>query len=411
MGDLKADFLKHVCQTSGEPLGLEIAEAEGSWITDRSGKRYLDWLAGIGVLSIGHRHPAVVAAVRRQTGRYLHVMVYGEYVQEPQVELARTLSRLSPFSDAQVYFTSSGAEAIDGALKVARKHTRRSKVIAFENSYHGSTFGALSVLGNQALRQPFEPLLEVGFLPFGWEQSLPMIDERVAAVVVEPIQAEGGVRVPPATFLAAVRKRCDQTGALLIFDEVQTGLGRTGLIWGAEHAEGLEAAAGPQGVKPDLIVVAKAIGGGLPLGAFLGRLPTMFTLSMSPALSHLTTFGGNPVSCAAGLATAEVRERDNLFNNSREQGGIVIKTLTPLKRAGLISDVRGRGLLVGVELESAARAHEIAGTCRANGLLVGTALNAENVLRLTPPLNMSDDELIRGLDVLVSAITTSKPSD
>ncbi len=399
MSDLNADFLKYVCQTSGERPGLDVVEAEGSWIVDRSGKRYLDWLAGIGVCGIGHRHPEVIEAVRRQIDKYLHVMVYGEYVQEPQVELARTLSRLGPFPDAQVYFTSSGAEAIDGALKVARKHTRRSKVIAFENSYHGSTFGALSVLGNPKLRQPFEPLLEVGFLPFGWEQSLPMIDGRIAAVIVEPIQAEGGVCLPPDGWLAAVRERCDRAGALLIFDEVQTGLGRTGLAWGGDHS----------GVTPDLIVVAKALGGGLPLGGFMGRLPIMFTLSMDPPLSHLTTFGGNPVSCAAGLATLDVIEKNNLFNNAREQGNIFIKTMTPLKRAGLISDVRGKGLLLGVDLGSPGRAHEIVKTCQDHGLLVGTALNAENVLRLTPPLNMSDDELIRGLDVLVSAITASKP--
>ncbi len=392
------EFLKYLCQTSGEPDGLEVTSAEGSWITDAAGKRYLDWLAGISVCNVGHRHPAVLRAVRAQLDCYLHVMVYGEYVQVPQIELARLLCELAPFSEAQVYFTSSGAEAVEGALKVARKHTRRSKIVAFENSYHGDTLGALSAMGKPELRKPFEPLLETEFLPFGQDQALAQIDERVAVVLVEPIQAEGGVRVPPEGFLPAVRRRCDQTGALLIFDEVQTGLGRTGLCWGGEH----------WGVTPDLLVLAKALGGGLPLGAFLGPRLIMATLSKDPPLSHLTTFGGHPLCCAAGLAALKVMQDQDLPRNAREQGEIALRALMELKAAGLITDARGRGLLLGMELSSVQRARSVVEGCHRAGLLVGSALHDERVLRLTPPLTMSHGELVRGLDILTAILGESR---
>jgi acetylornithine/succinyldiaminopimelate/putrescine aminotransferase len=395
---IRDDFRKYLCQTSGEPDGLEVASAQGCWITDAAGNRYLDWLAGISVCNVGHRHPAVVEAIRAQADKYLHVMVYGEYVLEPQVVYARALCELAPMSQPQVYFTSSGAEAIEGALKVARKHTKRKRFVAFEGSYHGDTIGALSVTGAAGMRSPFEPLLETGFLPFGWEESLAMIDERVAAVVMEPIQAEGGVRVPPAGFLKKLREKCDATGALLILDEVQTGLGRTGTMWACER----------EGVVPDLLVLAKALGGGMPLGAFIGSLPLMFILSMDPPLAHLTTFGGHPVSCAAGLAALKVLRDEDLVRNAREQGTIAMNIFLGLKRAGVIVDARGSGLLLGVELGSAERAEVVVRACRHSGLLLGTALHDPKTIRMTPPLNMTDDELVRGLDLFTAAITETK---
>ncbi|TMB46216.1 MAG: aspartate aminotransferase family protein, partial [Deltaproteobacteria bacterium] len=271
--DLAALFLRHVCQTSAAPLGIEVARAAGSTVWDGRGRAYLDLLAGMGVANVGHTHPEVVAAVRAQAERHLHVMVYGEFVQEAQVRLATRLAGLLAPPLAVVYFTSSGAEAIEGALKTARKHTRRRRIVAFEGGFHGDTLGALSIGGNPVYRAPFEPLLpDVKFLPFDDVAALAAIDAHTAAVVVEPVQAEAGVRVPSPTFLPALRRRCDETGALLVLDEVVTGFGRTGRLFAHQH----------WGVVPDLLVLAKALGGGLPLGAFVGSPAVMATLGHDP---------------------------------------------------------------------------------------------------------------------------------
>jgi acetylornithine/succinyldiaminopimelate/putrescine aminotransferase len=395
-GALYTAFHQYVAQTSPEPAGLEVASGDGPWLTDTAGRKYLDWLAGIGVLNLGHRPPRVLAAIRAQLNRHLHVMVYGEYLQQAQADYARALARSAPMADAQVYFSNSGAEAVEGALKLARKQTGRKRLVAFEMSYHGDTLGALSVLGRADLRKPFEPLVpEVGFMPFGWPESVALIDDRTAAVIIEPIQAEGGVRVPTYDFLPALRKRCTEVGALLIFDEVQTGLGRTGALWAGEHWR----------VTPDILVLAKALGGGLPLGAFLATRSIMECLSHDPPLSHLTTFGGHPVSCAAGLASFEQTLADDLVKNAAEQGEIVQLTLAGLREAGAIREVRAKGLLVGVELDSPARAGAVVKACQRLGLLVGQALHDEKVLRLTPPLNLPDDLLVKGLDILTAALT------
>ncbi len=395
-GDLVTAFHQYLAGTSPEPAGLEVASAEGPWLTDTQGRRYLDWLAGIGVLNLGHRPPAVLDAIRAQLDRHLHVMVYGEYVQQAQVEYARALAKAAPMPEAQVYFANSGAEAVEGALKLARKVTGRKRIIAFERSYHGDTLGALSVLGVPELRAPFEPLLpEVGFMPFGWGEPVAFIDERTAAVIVEPVQAEAGVRVPPYDFLPALRKRCDEVGALLVFDEVQTGLGRTGALWAGEHWR----------VAPDILVVGQALGGGLPLGAFLATRRIMEALADHPPLSHLTTFGGHPVSCAAGLATFRATLADDLPKNAAEQGGVVQLTLAGLREAGAIREVRAKGMLVGVELDSVERSRAVVAACQRLGLLVGAALHDERVLRLTPPLNLPDDLLVKGLDILTAALT------
>jgi len=394
--DLTTAFHQYLAQTSAEPAGLEVASAEGPWLTDSAGNRYLDWLAGIGVLALGHRPPGVLRAIEAQLGRHLHVMVYGEYVQQAQVDYARALARVAPMADAQVYFANSGAEAVEGALKLARKATGRRRVIAFERSYHGDTLGALSVLGVPELRAPFEPLLpDVRFMPFGWGEPVAFIDERTAAVIVEPIQAEAGVRVPPYDFLPALRKRCSEVGALLIFDEVQTGLGRTGTLWAGEHWR----------VVPDILVLAKALGGGLPLGAFVATRKMMETLADHPPLSHLTTFGGHPLACAAGLAQFNQILADEPPKHAAEQGEIVQLTLTGLRGAGAIQEVRSKGMLIGVELASVGQARAVVAACQRLGLLVGGALHDERVLRITPPLNLPDDLLVKGLDILTAALT------
>src|SRR5947208_757486 len=343
--DLAALFLRHVCQTSEAPLGMQVARAAGSTVWDASGRAYLDLLAGMGVANVGHTHPEVVAAVRVQAERHLHVMVYGEFVQEAQVRLATRLAGLLAPPLAVVYFTSSGAEAIEGALKTARKHTRRRRIVAFEGGFHGDTLGALSIGGNPVYRAPFEPLLpEVTRLPFDDVAALAAIDAHTAAAVVEPVQAEAGVRIPGPAFLPTLRRRCDETGALLVLDEVVTGFGRTGRLFAHQH----------WGVAPDLLVLAQALGGGLPLGAFVGSPAVMATLGHDPPLAHVTTFGGHPLSCAAGLAALEVLLREDLAARAAALGARLLERLGALVgRGGLVAS-RGLGLLVGLEFAEAA---------------------------------------------------------
>ncbi|HWP65370.1 MAG TPA: aspartate aminotransferase family protein, partial [Candidatus Limnocylindria bacterium] len=333
--DLHALFLRHVCQTSDAPLGIDVVRAAGATVWDRSGRAYLDLLAGMGVANVGHAHPEVVAAVRAQAEQYLHVMVYGEFVQAPQVRLAARLASLLPASLGVVYFTNSGAEAIEGALKTARKHTGRRRFVAFEGGFHGDTWGALSIGGTPLYRAPFEPLLpHTRLVPFGETAALDAIDRDTAAVVIEPVQAEGGVRMPPPGFLAALRRRCSEVGALLVFDEVVTAFGRTGSLFAFEQA----------GAVPDLLVLAKALGGGLPLGAFVGSAEVMRTLSHDPPLAHVTTFGGHPLSCAAGLAALEVLLRDGLPARAARLGATLTEQLGRLVGRGGLASVRGAGM-------------------------------------------------------------------
>jgi acetylornithine/succinyldiaminopimelate/putrescine aminotransferase len=394
MGALRDEFLRYLARTSAAPDGLEVRSAEGAWIKGADGKRYLDLLGGIGVCNTGHRHPQVIDAIRAQLNRHLHVMVWGEYAQEAPVGYAKLISEHAPVADARVYFTNSGAEAVEGALKVARKATGRKRIVAFEKSYHGDTLGALSVLGVPALREPFEPLIpEVIFLPFGDSAALSRITKEAAGVIVEPIQAEGGVRVPPDDFLPALRNRCDETGSLLILDEVQTGLGRTGILWAGDH----------WGIKPDLLVLAKALGGGLPLGAFLGTSRLMDTLAKDPPFSHLTTFGGHPVSCAAGKAALELSFSLDLPARAAKLGAIALERLEGLAKKGTVAAVRGKGLLLGIECQSAEQAERLVRACRAKNILVGTALHDETVLRITPPLVIREKDFAYGLGLLATA--------
>ena len=389
--DLSTLFLRHVCQTSDAPMGLVVARAAASTVWDTEGRAYLDLLAGMGVANIGHTHPEVVAAVRAQAERHLHVMVYGEFVQEAQVRLAARLASLLDPTLSVVYFTSSGAEAVDGALKTARKHSGRTGFVAFEGGFHGDTWGALSVGGNPVYRCPFEPLLpDVRFLPFDDETALAAIDERTAAVIVEPVQAEGGVRIPSPGFLAALRARCDETGALLVFDEVVTAFGRTGRLFGYEH----------WGVVPDLLVLAKALGGGLPLGAFVGRPEVMATLRHDPPLAHVTTFGGHPLSCTAGLAALEVLVRDDLAARATRVGATLIEQLGRCVGRGGLATVRGLGMLVGLEFDAPEQCATFARKAWQAQLILNWTLHCDTVVRLAPPLVLTEAEVAQTITTI-----------
>ncbi len=393
--DLAALFRRHVCQTSPEPMGIVVVRAAGATVWDADGYAWLDLLAGMGVANVGHNHPAVLAAVRAQLARHLHVMVYGELVQEPQVRLAARLADLLPAPLSVVYFTSSGAEAIEGALKTARKHTGRPQLVAFEGAFHGDTLGALSLGGNPLYRTPFEPLLPgVVRLPFDDEAALAAIDRDTAAVLVEPVQAEGGVRIPRPTFLQALRRRCTETGALLVFDEVVTGFGRTGRLFAFEHA----------GVVPDLLVLAKALGGGLPLGAFVGSPAVLATLAHDPPLAHVTTFGGHPLSCAAGLAALEVLLREALPARAAALGATLQHRLGALVGRGGLVAVRGMGLLLGLEFAEAAACARFTRRARDLRLLLGWTLHRDTVVRLAPPLVLTDAEAERALAGIAAAL-------
>jgi acetylornithine/N-succinyldiaminopimelate aminotransferase len=387
-------FLRNLAQTSDTPIGLEISRAEGSWLVASDGRRYLDFIAGIGVSALGHGNPEVIEAIAAQARRHLHVMVYGEYVIESQVMLARRLVELLPRPLERVYFTNSGAEAIECALKVARKFTGRAGFVAFDGAYHGDTMGALALAGNRAMREPFGELPgPVRHLPFDDESALDKIDSTIAAVVVEPIQAEGGVRIPEAGFIRALRERCDRAGAMLIFDEVLTGFGRTGKMFALEHF----------GVVPDIIVMAKALGGGLPLGALCSRDEVLNTLSHDPPLGHITTFGGHPLSCAAGLASLNAIVRERLYEHAATIGKEIVRLLLAM-RAPEIAAVRGLGLIIGIEFRDATTAHRFVAATLERGVIVNWTLNADNVVRLAPVLTITPDQVNFAMSAMTKAL-------
>jgi len=377
-------------------MGLEISRALGSHLYTRGGKRYLDFISGLCVANIGHTHPAVAKAVIRQVQDYLHVMVYGEYIQAPQVRLAAKLAGILPESLSVVYFTNSGTEANEGALKLAKKFTGRPRLISFEGSFHGDSHGSCSVTGRSIYRKPFQPLLPgVTFLPFDRIAPLSRITSSVAAVIIEPIQGEGGIRIASKGFLRQLRRRCSEVGALLIFDEVQSGFGRTGKLFAFEHF----------GVVPDVLTLAKAMGGGLPLGAFISRPDIMKTLSEDPPLSHVTTFGGNPVSCAAALATLGVILEENLADRAARIGALIQNRLKRVqRREGAIKAVRGRGLMIGLEFFDPVTSRRFVKSAFDRGLIVGWTLHSQTVVRIAPPLTLTDEELKEGMDTLETSI-------
>jgi len=361
-------------------MGLVVDRAAGPFIYLKDGRKLIDLISGIAVSSIGHGHPAVVKAIQEQAERYLHVMVYGEFVQEPQVALASLLAENLPPSLQMTYFTNSGTEANEGALKLAKKVTGRKRLVAFEGSYHGDTHGALSVTGRHVYQDPFRPLLpHVDFLAFDDDRVLEQIDRSTACVITEPVQGEGGVNVPRVEWMRLLRKRCTETGALLIFDEVQTGFGRTGSLFAFERF----------GVVPDVLTLAKAFGGGMPLGAFVSSRERLETLRRDPPLSHVTTFGGHPVSCAAAHAALRVLLEEDLPARALE---IEARIRTALHHP-LIQEVRGLGAMLGMQLRDADTTARVVGRCLEAGVLLGWTLHSNRLVRIAPPLTIPFDVL------------------
>jgi acetylornithine/N-succinyldiaminopimelate aminotransferase len=323
-------FLQHNAQTTLEPLLLEFNKANGMYLYDSQGKKYMDLIAGIGVSNVGHCHPAVVAAVQEQAANYMHIMVYGEFVQSPQVNFAKALADVLPSNLNCTYFVNSGTEAVEGAMKLAKRYTNRSEIIACFNSYHGSTQGALSLMGNEEFKQAYRPLLPgISFINYGALPDLNLITSNTAAVFVETIQGEAGIRVADQAYFEALRKKCTETGALLVLDEIQCGFGRTGKMFGFEHFN----------IVPDILLLAKGIGGGMPIGAFISSREIMISLATNPILGHITTFGGHPVSCAAGLATLQTILNENIVAGVTEKGQLFKKLL----KHPAIKEVRGIG--------------------------------------------------------------------
>jgi len=390
-------FLAHLAQTSDSPLGLEIDRAEGTWLHTCDGRRYLDLIAGIGVSALGHGHPAVIAAINRQLRRHLHVMVYGEYILESQAALAADLVAVLPPGLDRVYFTNSGAEAIEGAMKTARKFTGRAAFAAFDGAYHGDTMGALALAGNAEFRAPFGELPgPVVHLPYDDESALDQIDESIAAVIVEPVQAEGGVRIPHRSFIEALRHRCTRTGALLIFDEVLTGLGRTGRLFALEHFQ----------VVPDIVVLAKALGGGLPLGAFCASDAVLSVLSRNPPLGHITTFGGHPLSCAAGGAALRTIVEQRLWERAETVGAMMRQRLTGLLGSEIVK-IRGVGLLIGIEFAATSIVRKFVAETLARAVIVNWTLNADRVVRLAPPLTIAENEVDFAVTAMAEALNAA----
>jgi acetylornithine/N-succinyldiaminopimelate aminotransferase len=384
-------FLSHVAQTSTAPLMLEIERAEGMYLYDAAGKKYMDLIAGISVSNLGHAHRAVVEAVKEQAEKYMHLMVYGEFVESPQVKFAQQITDLLPASLNNVYFTNSGAEATEGAMKLAKRITGRTQFVSFQNSYHGSTQGALSLMGDEYFKQKFRPLLpDTLQLPYNNSSELDKINCRTAAVFVEPIQAESGITVPDTAFIQQLRAKCTETGTLLVFDEAQTGFGRTGKMFAFEHFE----------VVPDILLLAKAIGGGMPLGAFVASQERMATLSDNPVLGHITTFGGHPVSCAAGLAALQVLLNEKLWMQVEAKSRLFKKLLVHPS----IQSVRSMGLMMSLEFNSYEQNKRIIDRCIAHGLLTDWFLFAPHCLRIAPPLLISEEEIKTACDIILRSI-------
>ncbi len=384
-------FLQHVAQTSPAPLALEIEKAEGSLLTDIYGKEYIDLIAGISVCNIGHRHPKVVNAIKNQADKYLHLLVYGELIQSPQVGYAHMLSRHLPATLNSVYFTNSGAEAVEGAMKLSKRVTGRTDVVAFNQSYHGSTQGALSIIGDEYWRNAYRPLLPgIMHVDYNKTESLNAITTKTACVIAESVQAERGIFTPSAEWMQALRKKCDDTGTLLVLDEIQAGFGRTGTLWGFEQ----------YGIVPDILLLGKALGGGLPLGAFVAEKKIMWQLTENPVLGHITTFGGHPVSCAAGLAAMEALLAENMIAGVENKEQLFKEKLNH----PAIKQVRSAGLLIAVAFDNFDTNKRIIDHCIANGVLTDWFLFAPQCMRIAPPLNITDEEIINACTIINNAI-------
>lgn len=374
-------FFQHIALPSEKPLALEIVKAEGIYMYDVNDTKYVDLVSGISVNNIGHRNPQVIEAIKKQLDDYMHLMVYGEIIQSPQVKLAEKLSQNLPESLESVYFVNSGSEAIEGALKLAKRYTGRSEIIAFKNAYHGGTHGALSILGNEELKYAFRPLLpDIRHLNYNSFDDLDQITDKTACVVIEPIQAEAGIILPKDGYLKALRRKCNDCGTVLVYDDIQMGFGRTGKLFSFEL----------EGIIPDIICLAKGMGGGMPIGAFISSKEMMLTLTNNPALGHITTFGGHPVCCAAALANLEFILENQLAENANAKGQLFIDLLKDLPN---VKEIRGSGLMLAVEMETPEQNNKVVNLLLENHLIVDKFLFNDRAFRIAPPLIITQTEI------------------
>ncbi|MBC3847233.1 aspartate aminotransferase family protein [Winogradskyella echinorum] len=388
---MQDDFFKYQAQTTPHPLAMEISHAEGSYIYDTNGKAYLDFVAGVSACSLGHSHPEVVNAVKSQLDKYLHVMVYGEYIQQPAVELSKLIAKHLPEPLETTYLVNSGTEAIEGSLKLARRFTGRSQIIAAKNAYHGNTMGSLSLMDYEERKRPFLPLIpDITHIEFNVEDDLTQITEKTAAVILETIQGGAGFIEPKHNYLKKVQQRCNDVGAVFILDEIQPGIGRTGKLFGFENYN----------CQPDIVVTGKGLGGGLPIGAFSASKEMMASLSDNPKLGHITTFGGNPVIAAAALATLKEITETNLMVEALEKEQLIRKHLQHKH----IKDIRGRGLMLAAITDNADLTNEVILKCKDQGLVLFWLLFEPKAIRITPPLTISEDEIIKGCQIITSVL-------
>ncbi|RDC64174.1 aspartate aminotransferase family protein [Adhaeribacter pallidiroseus] len=384
-------FLKYQAQTTDFPLLLEVERAEGVYMYGPNGERYLDLISGIGVSNVGHRHPEVIAAIHKQLDKYLHLMVYGEVVQGPQVQLSAQLVKTLPSHLNNVYLVNSGSEAVEGALKLAKRYTGRTELISFNNAYHGSTHGSLSLNGSENFKNAFRPLLpDVRQIQHNSLPDLENITTRTAAVILETVQGEAGVRLPALGYLTTLRERCHQTGTLLILDEIQAGFGRTGTFWAFEQF----------GIEPDMLVCAKGMGGGMPIGAFIASQEVMGSLKNDPLLGHITTFGGHPVSCAASLATLQVLQNSDLLAQVPAKANLFRQLLVH----PCIKSIRNCGLLMAAEFESFAVLKPVIDRAILNGVLTDWFLFCDNSMRIAPPLTITEAEITAACQIILKSI-------
>lgn len=391
MASKRENFLRFIAQTSEFPLSLEIVKGEGIYLYDKDGKEYLDLIAGISVSSLGHCHPKIVEAVQRQAAEFMHTIVYGEFVLAPQVELAELLMKHLPDTLNSVYYVNSGSEATEGAMKLAKRFTGRGEIISAYNAYHGSTQGSASLISDKYFTQPYHPLLPgIKHIHFNNDDDLSRITERTAAVVVETVQAESGVNPPLNDYLKKLRNRCDATGTLLVFDEIQVGYGRTGTLFAFEQ----------YGVVPDILLLAKAMGGGMPIGAFVANREVMKTLSYNPLLGHITTFGGHPVTCAAALATLKVLLEEDYIQEVKAKEQLFLSKLKHPK----IKTIRSAGLIMAVELGDFDIVQKVIKRCLEKGLITDWFLFNDKCLRIAPPLIMTNDEIEKACRIILDSL-------
>lgn len=384
-------FYQKVAQTTSSPIGIEIADAQGCYMYSPDGKRYIDLISGVAVSNVGHCHPKVVSAVQEQASKYMHLMVYGEYIQSPQVQYAEMLTKLLPPTLNNIYYVNSGSEAVEGALKLAKRYTGRGEIIHTTNAYHGSTHGAISIMGNEEFRYAFRPLLPgTRAIRFNNFDDLEHITTQTACVILDPLQSENGLIVPAEGYMEKLRQRCTDTDTLLIFDEVQTGFGRTGSMFYLNKT-----------VTPDILIIAKAMGGGMPIGAFVSSKEIMNSLTYNPILGHITTFGGHPVSCAAALASLKVIAEEELWQNAEEKGRLFEEAL---KNNSKLTGIRRQGLFLACDLETEEIYWKLLDRFIDNGLVTDSFLYKLNSFRIAPPLTISDSETNEAIELIIKSL-------